>query len=102
MYGKVEVAIDEWTVHSPRFYIDQLTGERRMGTDRVHNPKGFHPRGLAVDILIYIDGVYLTDGNHPIWRAIDEMAHAMHPDLNLGDEFHDSNHLSFGEVRRPT
>lgn len=99
-YGKVELAFDEWTVHSERIYIDKATGERRAGIDRIHHPKGFHPRGLAVDVLLYIDGVYITDGGHPIWRDLDQMAHALHPDLNFGDEFHDVNHLSLGEVKR--
>lgn len=98
-YGEVEIAIDEWTVHSKRIYIDDQTGERRTGTDRIHHPKGFHPRGLAVDVLLYINGTYITDGNHQIWRDMDKMAHALDPGLNFGDEFHDSNHLSLGEVK---
>ena len=97
-YGKVEIAIDEWTIHSKRKFRDLLTGETRTGVDLVHSPKGFHPRGLAVDLLIYIDGKYVTDGNHPIWKDLDKMAHQLHPSLNFGDEFNDSNHLSLGEV----
>lgn len=98
-YGTVEFAFDEWTVHSNRVFTDAETGERRGGVDRVHNPKGFHPKGLAVDVLIYINGKYVTSGDHPIWRDLDQMAHILHKDLNFGDEFHDSNHLSFGEVK---
>jgi hypothetical protein len=99
-YGKVEVAVDEWTVHSNRIYIDNATGQRRFGVDRIHHPKGFHPRGLALDLLVYINGAYITSGSHPIWRDLDIMAHKLHPELNFGDEFHDSNHLSLGEVKR--
>jgi hypothetical protein len=95
---KVEVAIDEWTVHSDRIYTDRATGERRLGVDRIHNPKGYHPKGLAVDFLIYVDGKYVSDGGHPIWRDLDEMAHGLDSRLNFGDEFHDSNHLSLGEL----
>lgn len=98
-YGKVEVAVDEWTVHSKRLYIDLETGERRLGIDRVHHPKGFHPRGLAVDLLVYINGEYISDGSHPIWRDLDAMAHAYHAELNFGNEFNDSNHLSLGEIK---
>lgn len=99
-YGDVDIAIDEWTVHSNRVYLDHATGEKRLGVDRVHHPKGFHPRGLAVDLLVYINGTYVTDGSHPIWRDLDKMAHDLDPDLNFGDEFNDSNHLSLGEVKR--
>lgn len=98
-YGVVEVAADEWTVHSNRIYTDSTTGERRLGVDRVHHPKGFHPRGLAVDLLVYINGTYVSDGAHQIWRDLDKMAHELHPVLNFGDEFNDSNHLSLGEVK---
>jgi len=98
-YGKVEIAVDEWTVHSRRLYNDLETGERRIGIDRVHHPKGFHPRGLAVDLLVYINGVYITDGNHQIWKDLDLMAHQLHPGLNFGNEFNDSNHLSLGEIK---
>lgn len=97
-YGEVEVAVDEWTVHSERVYIDRLTGERRTGTDRVHHPKGLHPRGLAVDVNVYINGEYISAGGHPIWTDIDEMAHRLHPKLSNGSEFNDSNHISLGEI----
>jgi hypothetical protein len=98
-YGKVEVAVDEWTVHSNRIYLDQATGERRLGIDRVHHPKGFHPRGLALDLLVYINGVYVTDGAHPIWNDLDKMARSLDAKLRFGLSFNDSNHLSFGEVK---
>jgi len=98
-YGKVEIVIDEWTVHSKRIYIDDETGERRHGIDRVHHPKGFHPKGLAVDVIVYINGIYVSSGSHPIWRDLDEMAHVLHKDLNFGNEFNDSNHLSLGELK---
>ena len=97
-YGTLEVAVDEWTVHSNRIYLDQATGERRLGVDRVHHPKGFHPRGLALDLLVYVNGVYVTDGAHPIWRDLDQMASSLDSKLRFGIGFNDSNHLSFGEV----
>jgi len=98
-YGTVEMAFDEWTVHSDRVYIDKLTGERRQGIDRVHQPKGFIRKVWPWNVLIYINGVYVSDGNHPVWKELDQMAHILHKDLNFGDEFHDSNHLSFGELK---
>lgn len=97
-YGMVEVAVDEWTVHPRRMYIDDETGERRTGTDRVHHPAGFHPKGLAVDLLVYIDDVYITSGSHPIWHDLDQIAQGLDPKLHFGIEFHDSNHLSLGEL----
>jgi len=94
-YGKVEVAMDEWTVHSPR--LVKVGTERLLAEDRVHNPKGFHPFGLACDLLIYIDGAYITSGAHPIWNEINDMARTMDPAFGLGISFNDANHLSYGE-----
>jgi hypothetical protein len=82
----VECAVDEWTVHSPRW-----------AQDRVHDPDGLHPHGLAVDLLIYINGDYITDGSHPIWKRINTHARSMDAQFGLGLSFNDANHLSYGE-----
>ena len=92
---KVEVAMDEWTVHNPRMV--KVGTERVVAQDRVHNPNGLHPHGLACDLLIYINGKYLTNGAHPIWAEIDSIARSMDPDFGLGISFNDANHLSYGE-----
>lgn len=97
-YGKVEIAIDEWTIHSRREYIDDVTDEKRVGIDVVHHPNGLHPLGLAVDLLVYINDAYVTSGEHPIWRELDTIACSLDPLLRLGIPFHDPNHLSYGEV----
>lgn len=93
--GKVEVAIDEWTVKNPR--LVKIDGENRIAIDKVHNPRGQHPNGLAVDLLIYINDEYVSDGNHPIWKIIDDRCRSIRSDFGLGIRFHDSNHLSLGE-----
>jgi len=92
---KVEVAIDEWTIHNPR--LVKVGTQKVLAEDRVHHPGGQHPRGLAVDLLIYIDGEYITDGTHPIWKYIDERAREMDPHFGLGIHFNDANHLSYNE-----
>lgn len=95
IYGKVQVAVDEWTVKNPR--LVKIDGENRLAIDKVHNPKGQHPKGLAVDLLLYIDDEYLTDGSHPIWKMIDDKCRNTRNDFGLGIRFNDSNHLSLGE-----
>jgi hypothetical protein len=91
----VECAVDEWTVMSPRPV--KVGTEFVLAQDRRHNPNGLHPAGLAVDLLIYINGVYLTNGAHPIWVHINKKARAMDPEFGLGLSFNDANHLSLGE-----
>lgn len=100
-YGHVEVAEDEGTVHSPRL---MWSPDRQPGAsiklylrDAVHAEGSFHHLGLATDLLVYIDGQYIADGNHPIYRDIDVMARPLAPGFGLGISFGDSNHLSLGE-----
>ena len=94
--GFVEVAIDEWTVHTPR-KVKLVTGTV-LAWDAVHERSGKHPLGLACDLLVYIGGVYVADGGHPVWKLIDEWCRAKDPKFGLGISFHDSNHLSYGEA----
>jgi len=100
-YGQVQVAEDEGTVHSPRLMWSPDTQPgapiKLYLRDAVHTDSSFHHRGLAVDLLVYIDGEYIRDGNHPIYADIDHMARAMSPGFGLGISFGDANHLSLGE-----
>lgn len=95
-YGKVEAAFDEGTVKSPR-RVRAQDGSTSMMDDAVHKRGSRHHDGLALDLLLYINGGYVADGSHPIWREIDAMARAIDPKLSLGIEFHDANHLSYDE-----
>lgn len=95
-YGRVEIAMDEGTVKSPR-KVRYENGMVGFAADGVHKRGSRHHEGLALDLLVYIDGNYISDGSHPIWRDIDAMARAISPRLSLGIEFHDANHLSWDE-----
>jgi len=95
-HGLVQVACDEWTVHSPR-KTRLADGSVVQARDGVHKTGSRHHDGLAVDLLVYVNGKYVADGGHPIWREIDEMARGLDSRLSLGIEFRDSNHLSWME-----
>lgn len=97
-FGKVEVAFDEGTIHTPR-RVRNMDGSVATMDDAVHKRGGRHYDGLAVDLLLYIDGVYISDGSHPIWTEIDRMAAAIDRRLSLGIDFGDANHLSWEEGR---
>ena len=92
----VEFAFDEGTIHSPR-RVRNADGSTATMDDAVHIRTSRHYDGLALDLLVFINGVYITDGSHPVWVEIDAMAKAVDPRLGLGLHFHDANHLSWEE-----
>ena len=92
----IEFAEDEGRIITPRL-VKLPSGVKVMAEDRVHRTPSFHHRGLAVDLLIFINGDYLEDGGHPVWKRIDEKARSLHPKFGLGISFQDSNHLSLNE-----
>ncbi len=94
-YGKVECFEAEGFVYSQRQVKDGIN--RFVAKDAVHIPTSRHYQGLAKDLCIFINGDYITDGAHPIWKEIDTKAQEIHPKLSLGVEFHDANHLSWAE-----
>ncbi len=101
----VRIAFDEVTVHSPR--AARLGVQRVIVQDAVHIPASFHHQGLAADLLVYpdLDGDgsmddYLSDGLHPIWRAIARNWESRHEKCTAGIRWGDANHVSFGEGSR--
>jgi hypothetical protein len=93
-----EVALDEATVKSPRKV--RMGKVLQTADDAVHKPSSFHHRGLAADLLLYIDGQYVKDGDHPAWKAIAERWEAQHPLCTSGRRWQDANHVSLGEGRK--
>lgn len=93
--GLGEIAYDEVTVHTPRAARRGL--ERLTVEDAVHKRNSFHHQGLAADLNLYIDGVYISDGGHPAWGKIAAKWGAMHGLCTNGIGWGDANHFSFGE-----
>ncbi len=95
------VALDEGMVSSPRMvYLSLQDKEKTEAYDAVHIPTSFHHNGLAVDLLLYRNGTYISDGSDPIWVEIDKFCRSLDPWFGLGISFHDANHLSYGEHRQ--
>lgn len=90
-----EVAYDEVTVHSPRWARKGV--ERILVQDAVHKRNSFHHQGLAADLNLYVDGNYISDGDHPVWQALAAKWTSMHEFCTSGVGFGDANHVSFGE-----
>lgn len=57
--------------------------------------KSVHKLRLAGDLNVFIDGVYISDGDHEAYRDLGEEWERMDPDARWGGRFNDGNHFSF-------
>jgi len=57
--------------------------------------KSQHKNRLAVDFNLFVDGEYISDGDHPAYRALGKEWKAMHNKAAWGGDFNDANHFSF-------
>jgi hypothetical protein len=79
-----EVAFDEGTEH---ITDKDPTSDHKRGSK--------HELGLAMDILLYIDGIYqITTEAHKIFG---EYWESLNPRCSWGGRFNDGNHYSFDE-----
>lgn len=91
----VELALDEATVQSPR--VVWLKGNRTKLEDAVHKQGSKHHTGEAADLNLYYHGLYVEDGDSPIWRQLAELWEGMHHLAVSGRRWRDANHLALGE-----
>ena len=54
-----------------------------------------HKLRLAVDFNVFINGEFITDGNHEKYIMLGEEWEMMHPLARWGGRFNDANHFSF-------
>lgn len=94
-----ELAIDEARVITPRAAFKLGTQEKILVTDAVHKHNSKHHSGLAVDLNLYIDGKWISDGGHPTWTVLGEFWESLDPATTWGGRFakRDSNHFSLNE-----
>lgn len=61
------------------------------------SPCSVHKYRLAVDFNLFIDGQYIEDGHHSVWKELGEYWKTIHVDAVWGGDFEikDSNHMSF-------
>jgi len=58
-----------------------------------------HKVRLAHDLNLFIDGEYISDGNHPAWAKIGAKWESITKDINgrWGGRYNDANHLECTE-----
>lgn len=63
--------------------------------DGPHMKGGLHYQRLALDLNLFVDGRYITNGEHPAWQAIGRKWKALDSLARWGGDFSDANHFSF-------
>lgn len=66
-------------------------GEKKSYSSR--NSK--HKERLAIDLNLFIDGKYITDGDHEAYQDLGEFWEGMNEFSAWGGRFDDANHFSF-------
>jgi hypothetical protein len=87
-----EIAFDEVRVKSPR--LTRLNGSRVELEDGVHRRGSRHHDGCAADLLVYIGGKYIDDGDHTVYKDMGRHWETLHDRAAWGGHFHDANHFS--------
>jgi hypothetical protein len=59
-----------------------------------HMKNSLHYVRLAQDLNLFVDGEYISDGDHPAWKEIGEFWEGLHPLCAWGGRFRDANHFS--------
>jgi hypothetical protein len=62
-----------------------------------HSEFGKHPQGLAIDLNLFKDGVYLTRTEDH--KPLGDYYESLHPKASWGGRWEDGNHYSWGEGR---
>lgn len=73
---------------------DLINNRKVMVEDRVHKLDGNHPKGLAEDEQLFVDGKHITESTAPEWIEAGEKWESMHPLCSWGGRFSDGNHIS--------
>jgi hypothetical protein len=74
--------------------LDLKTGNVIRVKDLVHLASGSHPKGLAGDWQLFVDGVYITQSDHPIWIECGTNWESRDPLCRWGGRWNDGNHIS--------
>lgn len=94
-----ELTLGEGYVRTPRKVIDSadVVVER---ADAEHMVGSLHNQRLAIDLNLFVQGRYVTDGEHHAWRDIGTFWESLDPLCRWGGRFRDANHLSVTDGSR--
>ena len=84
-----ELTLGEGHVDNPR-----KTRAGRSVEDGGHMDQSLHYSRLAIDLNLFVDGKYISDGGHEAWQDLGLFWEGLHPMASWGGRFRDANHLS--------
>ena len=74
-------------------YVAQ-TDARDGDYDGPHRSGGAHYTGLGMDLNLFVDGKWVSDGSHVVWTVIGVRWEGMNDLCRWGGRFNDANHFS--------
>ena len=66
----------------------------KSSEDTPHIRHGAHFTRLGIDLNLFIDGNWISDGSNPAWNNLATYWKSLHPLCRAGLDFRDSNHFS--------
>lgn len=90
----------ELTLGEGKLYAERRgywTGKLLIFRDAMHKQTGKHYQGLAIDLNLFVNDKYVTDGNDNAWKVLGNYWKSLHPECTWGGDFGDANHFSWGE-----
>lgn len=76
------------------FRDNRLHGEFGVKKEYGHK-NSVHKIRLAVDLNLFVNGEYITSGDHPAYLELGEYWKTLDKDARWGGDFDDANHFSF-------
>lgn len=75
-------------------YQDNDWCKRNCENKTIHLKTGYHPRRRAIDLNLFVDGVYIT-GFHDVWEELGRFWELLNPKNRWGGRFtkKDYNHF---------
>lgn len=69
-------------------------GDGNVSTKTGHMKNSLHYIRLAQDLNLFVDGKYISKGDHPVYKKLGEKWESMHELCTWGGRFQDANHFS--------
>ena len=76
------------------FRDSRVFGRFGEGSTYSHD-KSVHKLRLAVDFNLFIEGKFITDGDHPAYKDLGQYWKTLDALARWGGDFEDANHFSF-------
>lgn len=102
LFTRLKAEFETWVFAQPGWELNESEGyvkdtDAADGDyDGPHVNGGTHYLGTGHDLNLYVNGVYITDSGHAVWKKLGAKWKSMHPLCRWGGDFKrkDANHIS--------